>query len=407
MKIFVLNCGSSSIKYQLFDMKKETVLARGRVERIGMDTAVLSHRTTGKEEVKQVASILEHTAAIKKVLAVLTDPKAGAIQSVDEITAVGHRVVSGGEHFSESVLITDEVKAVIKQCFDLAPLHNPPNLMGINAMESILPEVPQVAVFDTAFHSSMPPYAFLYAIPYILYKRYRIRRYGFHGTSHKYVTMRAAQLMKRPVEDLKIISCHLGNGASITAVKGGKSVDTTMGFTPVEGLMMGTRSGDLDPGALLYVMSRESLGVGEANAMLNKHSGLIGVSGISSDMRELEEEMAAGNQRARDAFDMFVYRIRKYIGAYAAAMGGVDAVVFTAGVGENSPAVREQVCRHLECLGIEFDDEKNKNSEKEKEISKPSSKVKVFVIPTNEELVIARDTMEVAARVTESRRERR
>ncbi|MGE5578343.1 MAG: acetate/propionate family kinase [Syntrophothermus sp.] len=398
MKIFVLNCGSSSIKYQLFDMKTETVLAKGRVERIGMDTAVLSHRTTGKEEVKQVASILEHATAIRKILEVLTDAKAGAIKSADEITAVGHRVVSGGEEFSESVLITDEVKAVIKQCFDLAPLHNPPNLMGINAMQAILPEVPQVAVFDTAFHSSMPPYAFLYAIPYILYKRYRVRRYGFHGTSHKFVSQRVAQLMKRPLEDLKIISCHLGNGASITAVKGGKSVDTTMGFTPVEGLVMGTRSGDLDPGALLYVMSRESLGIGDANAMLNKHSGLIGVSGISSDMREIEEERAAGNLRARDAFDMFVYRIRKYIGAYAAAMDGVDAIVFTAGVGENSPAVREEICRNLTFLGIELDEGKNKNSEKEKEITKPASKVKVYVIPTNEELVIARDTMEVASK---------
>lgn len=399
MKIFVLNCGSSSVKYQLFEMDNETVLAKGRVERIGMDSATLTHKATGKEEVHQTSSILEHTTAIRKVLAVLTDPKHGVIKNVGEIAAVGHRVVHGGEFFSDSVLITDEVKAAIKSCIDLAPLHNPPNLIGIQAAQELMPGIPHVAAFDTAFHSTMPRRAFLYAIPYVLYRRYRVRRYGFHGTSHKYVSRRAAEVLGRPVDELKIITCHLGNGASIAAIKGGQSIDTSMGFTPLEGLVMGTRSGDLDPGIIPYVMAKEELGMGEVNAMLNKHSGLIGISGVASDMREIEEEMSKGDAKAKDAFDIFTYRVVKYIGAYAAAMNGVDAIVFTAGVGENSPAVRATVCENLKFLGVKLDPEKNEVRGKEADISAPGARVRVLVIPTNEELVIARDTKEIVEKL--------
>ncbi len=397
MKIFVLNCGSSSVKYQLFEMENETVLAKGRVERIGMDSATLTHHATGKDEVHQTSSILEHTTAIRKVLAILSDPKHGVIRSVKEIVAVGHRVVHGGEFFSDSVLITDEVKAAIKSCIDLAPLHNPPNLVGILAAEELMPGIPHVAAFDTAFHSTMPRRAFLYAIPYVLYRRYRVRRYGFHGTSHKYVSRRAAKMIGKPLAELKIVTCHLGNGASITAIQGGQSVDTSMGFTPLEGLVMGTRSGDLDPGIIPYVMAKEELGMGEVNAMLNKHSGLIGISGVSSDMREIEEEMAKGDKKARDAFDIFVYRIVKYIGAYAAAMNGVDAIVFTAGIGENSPAVRAAICENLSFLGVAIDPAKNEVRGKEADVSAADATARVLVVPTNEELVIARDTRDIVA----------
>lgn len=394
MKVLVLNCGSSSVKYQLVDMETESLLAVGKVERIGMDSAVLTHKKTGAAEIKETSSILEHTAAIKKVLAVLTHPQHGVVKDVKEISAVGHRVVHGGEDFTGSVLVTEEMKNVMKQLIDLAPLHNPPNLQGIAAAETLLPGVPQAAVFDTAFHATMPRKAFLYALPYVLYKRHHIRRYGFHGTSHRYVSERAAVLMGKPMEELKIITCHLGNGASIAAVQGGKSVDTSMGFTPLEGLIMGTRSGDFDPAIVLYVMAKEEIGLSEVNAMLNKHSGLQGISGIS-DMREIEEEMKAGNSKAKDAFDLFEYRLRKYIGAYAAAMNGVDTIVFTGGIGENSPMVREAVCENLTYLGIELDRKKNENRAKEKDISTAASKVKVWVVPTNEELVIARDTARI------------
>ncbi|MCL5045912.1 MAG: acetate kinase [Actinobacteria bacterium] len=394
MKVLVLNCGSSSVKYQLVDMETESLLAVGKVERIGMDSAVLTHKKTGAAEIKETSSILEHTAAIKKVLAVLTHPQHGVVKDVKEISAVGHRVVHGGEDFTGSVLVTEEMKNVMKQLIDLAPLHNPPNLQGIAAAETLLPGVPQAAVFDTAFHATMPRRAFLYALPYVLYKRHHIRRYGFHGTSHRYVSERAAVLMGKPMEELKIITCHLGNGASIAAVQGGKSVDTSMGFTPLEGLIMGTRSGDFDPAIILYVMAKEEIGLSEVNAMLNKHSGLQGISGIS-DMREIEEEMKTGNSKAKDAFDLFEYRLRKYIGAYAAAMNGVDTIVFTGGIGENSPMVREAVCENLTYLGIELDRKKNENRAKEKDISTAASKVKVWVVPTNEELVIARDTARI------------
>ena len=394
MKVLVLNCGSSSVKYQLVDMETEALLAVGKVERIGMDSAVLTHKKNGAAEIKETSSILEHTAAIRKVLAILTHPLHGVVKDVKEISAVGHRVVHGGEDFTGSVLVTEEMKNVMKRLIDLAPLHNPPNLQGIAAAESLLPGIPQAAVFDTAFHATMPRKAFLSALPYVLYKRHHIRRYGFHGTSHRYVSERAAVLMGQPIEELKIITCHLGNGASIAAVQGGKSVDTSMGFTPLEGLIMGTRSGDFDPAIILYVMAKEEIGLSEVNAMVNKHSGLQGISGIS-DMREIEDEMKAGNSKAKDAFDLFEYRLRKYIGAYAAAMNGVDTIVFTGGIGENSPVVRGAVCENLTYLGVELDRKKNENREKEKDISTAASKIKVWVIPTNEELVIARDTARI------------
>ncbi len=393
MKILVLNCGSSSVKYQLLDMATEQQLAKGSVERIGMDSAQLIHVKANAASVREVSPILDHTTAVRRVLSILSHPEHGVISDVADIIAVGHRVVHGGEMFSSSVVITPAVKDTIRCLFDLAPLHNPANLLGINAAEAALPGVPQVAVFDTAFHSAMPRMAFLYALPYVLYKRYKVRRYGFHGMSHRYVSERAAQLLGRPAEDLRIITCHLGNGASVAAVKGGHSIDTSMGFTPLEGLVMGTRSGDLDPAALLYIMAKEELGLGEAQAMLNKHSGLQGLSGMS-DMREIEQEMWDGNAKAREAFEIFCYRVRKYIGSYAAALEGVDAVVFTGGIGENSNAVREEVCKGLGYLGVDFDAQANSEAPRgqEAEISRPGSRVRVFVIPTNEELVIARDT---------------
>jgi acetate kinase len=394
MKILVLNCGSSSVKYQLFDMTDESVLAKGVVERIGMDDAILTHRPTDEEKVRQVQTILEHTAAIKVVLEALTHPEYGVIQDIKEIDAIGHRVVHGGEQFSESVIINNEVKAAIEEYIELAPLHNPPNLKGISAAESALPDVPQVAVFDTAFHATLPPHVYLYGLPYTLYQRYKIRRYGFHGTSHKFVAFRAAELMQTDITALKLITCHLGNGASITAVNGGKSVDTSMGFTPLEGLIMGTRSGDIDPAIIPFVMAKEELSIGEVDAMLNKHSGIMGVSGVSSDMRDIEEQIAANNERAQLAHDMYTYRIAKYIGAYAAAMNGVDVIVFTAGIGENGPMQRKAICRNLGYLGVEIDAIQNDFRGKEREISTPFSKVKVWVIPTNEELMIARETMD-------------
>lgn len=399
MKILVLNCGSSSVKYQLLDMKTEGVMAVGKVERIGMDDAVLTHQVPGKPTLKETSSLLEHTTAVRTVLNALSHPQHGVIKGPREIEGVGHRVVHGGEQFSDSVLIDAEVKEALKANIDLAPLHNPPNLVGIAAAEAILPGVPQVAVFDTAFHSTMPRKAFLYALPYVLYKRYRIRRYGFHGTSHKYVSNRVAKLLGKPLDQLKIITCHLGNGASITAVDGGRSVDTSMGFTPLEGLVMGTRCGDIDPSIISFVMAKEDLGLSEVSSLLNKHSGLLGISGFSGDMREIEEEMLAGDNRAKDAFDMFEYRLRKYVGAYAAAMNGVDVIVFTGGIGENSPKVREAVCENLTYLGVLVDKKVNGNKEKEKEISTSDSKVKVFVVPTNEELVIARDTAEIVSKL--------
>ncbi|GBF12172.1 MAG: acetate/propionate family kinase [Tepidibacillus sp.] len=395
MKIFVLNCGSSSLKYQLFDMQDESVIASGKVERIGMEDAILTHEPTDKEEVKLVTEILDHTTAIEKVFDFLVDPKHGVIKNVTEIEAVGHRVVHGGEVFSDSVKVDGQVKAAIKGTFDLAPLHNPANLVGIEAVETVLPNVPNVAVFDTAFHQTMPQNAFMYALPRILYKKHKIRRYGFHGTSHKYVSMKAAEFLNKPLEQLKIVSCHIGNGASVTAVNKGQSIDTSMGMTPLEGLMMGTRSGDIDPAIIPFVMDKEDLTLNEVNSMLNKHSGLIGVSGIGSDMRDIEENMEK-NEYAKLAFDMYEYRIRKYIGAYAAAMDGIDVLIFTAGVGENSNLLRKAITDHLSYLGVKIDDEINNTRSKQiRRISTPESKVEVLVVPTNEELMIARDTLRI------------
>jgi acetate kinase len=395
MKILVLNAGSSSVKYQLIIPEEAKVLAKGLVERIGLTGAVLTHEPLGKPPVKLSGEILDHRVAIEYVLTILLSPNHGVLKNKNEINAVGHRVVHGGEAFSGPVLISNEVIKEMTRCIDFAPLHNPPNLKGIAAAKALLPTVPQVGVFDTAFHQSMPPQSYIYGIPYVLYKRYGIRRYGFHGTSHRYVAERAARMLNKPLEKVKLITCHLGNGSSIAAVKHGKSVDTSMGFTPLEGLLMGTRTGDMDPYIILHIMSKEELSPSEMNTMLNKHSGVLGVSGLSSDMREIEQNYQT-NERVRLAFDIFVYRIKKYIGAYAAAMGGVDAVVFTAGIGENSSMVREMACQDLEFLGIKIDTEKNRESRKKEEIiTTDASKVKVMVIPTNEELVIAMDTAEI------------
>lgn len=395
MKVLVLNCGSSSIKYQFMNTDDQIVLAKGLVERIGMSSAVLTHTRKDGDTVRIVGEILDHTIAIQYVLGVLLSKNHGVIQDRSEIEAVGHRVVHGGETFSGSVLITDEVMKALQENVELAPLHNPPNIKGIQAVKNIMPDVPQCGVFDTAFHVKMPEKAYLYGIPYELYKRYKIRRYGFHGTSHLYVSKKAAEYLGKTPEEVKVITVHLGNGCSMAAVDGGLSVDTTMGFTPLEGLLMGTRGGDMDSGILLYVMGKEELSLSEANTLLNKHSGLIGISGESSDMREIEKAVQDGHKRAKYAFDVFCYRVKKYIGAYAAAMGGVDAVVFTGGIGENSNLVRAEVCKNLEFLGIELD--LAKNDKKETEISTPSSKVKVLRIPTNEELVIALDTAKIVS----------
>ncbi len=395
MKVLVLNCGSSSIKYQFIDTTTQIALAKGMVERIGMSSAVLTHIPYGKEKIRIVGEILDHMIAIEYVIAVLLSPNHGVIKDKKEIDAVGHRVVHGGETFSGSVLITDEVMNAIKENIELAPLHNPPNIKGILAAKEHLPNTPQVGVFDTAFHVKMPPKAYLYGIPYELYRKYKIRRYGFHGTSHRYVSERAANLLGKPIEELKIITAHLGNGCSMAAVNGGKSIDTTMGFTPLEGLIMGTRSGDIDPSIILYIMAKEGLSLSEANTLLNKHSGLIGISGESSDMREIEQAVNEGNKKAKNAFDVFTYRIKKYIGAYTAAMNGLDALVFTGGIGENSVMVRKEVCSNMDYLGIKIDEVKNENVDGECLISADDSKVKVFRIATNEELVIALDTEKI------------
>lgn len=392
MKVLVLNSGSSSIKYQFIDTETKEFLAKGLVERIGMSSAVLTHQRPGKEKIKIVGEILDHSIAIEYVIAVMLSKNHGVIKDKSEIDAIGHRVVHGGETFSGSVLITDQVLQALKDNIELAPLHNPPNIKGIEAVKKLMPAVPQCGVFDTAFHVQMPPKAYLYGLPYELYKKYKIRRYGFHGTSHLYVSRRAAELMGKPIEKLKIITAHLGNGCSMAAVDGGRSVDTTMGFTPLEGLLMGTRSGDMDPSVILYIMGKEGLNFSEANTLLNKHSGLIGISGESSDMREIEAAVAEGDKRSQYAFDVFNYRIKKYIGAYAAALGGVDALVFTGGIGENSPVVRNSVCENLEYMGIKLDPKKNENPVGEADLSADGSKVKIFRIPTNEELVIAMDT---------------
>ncbi len=395
MKILVLNCGSSSIKYQMVETDTQTALAKGMVERIGMSSAVLTHEPLGKEKIRIVGEILDHSIAMEYVIAVLLSPNHGVISDRNEIDAVGHRVVHGGETFSGSVLITDDVMRALKDNIELAPLHNPPNIKGIIAAKQHLPKIPQCGVFDTSFHMSMPPHAYLYGIPYKLYKRYKIRRYGFHGTSHRFVSQRAAALIGKPYDELKIITAHLGNGASMAAIKHGKSIDTSMGFTPLEGLLMGTRAGDIDPSIITYVMGKEGLSISEVNTLLNKHSGLVGISGESSDMREIEQAVSEGDKKATYAFDVFTYRIKKYIGSYAAAMGGLDALVFTGGIGENSVKVREDVCKDLQFLGIDLDSDLNAKPVGEAILTKSDSSVKVLRIPTNEELVIAMDTEEI------------
>ena len=394
MNILVLNCGSSSLKYQLINSDTEAVLAKGLCERIGID-GKLKHEPAGGEKYVSDAPLADHTAAVQAVIDALLDKDHGVIESVDEIHAVGHRVVHGGEKFASSVLITDEVKQALEDCTELAPLHNPANLIGIAACEKLMPGVPQVGVFDTAFHQTMPEKAYLYAIPYKYYEKYKIRKYGFHGTSHKFVSNECAAMMGKAPEDLRIVTCHLGNGGSLCAVKNGVSVDTSMGFTPLDGIAMGTRSGSIDPAAVLFLMRKENLSIDEMDKVLNKESGVLGVSGVSSDFRDIEEAAAQGNERAALALDTFAYRVAKTIGEYTAAMNGVDAIVFTAGLGENSGSMRAKICEYLGYLGIELDEEKNSKRGEAMQISKEGSKVKVFVIPTNEELMIARDTKEI------------
>ena len=397
MKILVLNCGSSSLKYQLIDMETENVLAKGLCERIGIEGSRLKHQPAGKEAVIFDDYQENHSVSVKMVLDALTNPEYGVVKSMKEINAVGHRVVHGGEKFADSVLITPAVMEALEECASLAPLHNPPNIQGIEACEAIMPSVPQVAVFDTAFHQTMPKEAYMYALPYSYYEDYGIRRYGFHGTSHKYVAQRCAELMGKHMTDLRIITCHLGNGSSVAAIKGGRSIDTTMGFTPLSGLIMGTRTGDIDPAIVPFLMNKTGMNYEEVDTIMNKKSGVLGISGVSNDFRVIEEAAANGNKRAQLALNMFHYKVRRVIGAFAAVMGGVDAIVFTAGIGENGIGNRDAICNGLEYLGTRIDSERNNVRGKEQEISAEGSKVKIFVIPTNEEIMIARDTQRITA----------
>lgn len=395
MKVLVLNCGSSSIKYQLFDMTDTSVLTKGLVDKIGMNGASLTNHRDDGDEVRLEGEIIDHQQGIEYVLGVITSEKHGSIKEIEEIKAVGHRVVHGAEKFKSSVYITDEVIEQMENCVELAPLHNPPNLKGVYAMKALLPDVPQCGVFDTAFHQTMPDYAYMYALPYSLYKKYGVRRYGFHGASHRYVSLKAAEMLGKDYNNLKIISCHLGNGASVAAIKNGKSVDTSMGLTPVEGLMMGTRVGDVDAGALSFIMNKEEIGVHQIGVIMNKQSGILGVSGVSSDMREVEGAAKEGNDRAKLSLKMFDYKVKKYIGSYAAAMGGVDAIIFTGGIGENAINARKEMVSDLAFMGVELDEDKNNIRGKEAIVSKDSSTCKIMVIPTDEELVIAQDTMQI------------
>lgn len=392
MKILVLNCGSSSVKYKLIDSVSKDVLAEGGVEKVGLPDSFLKFKRPDGSKETITVSMPDHKAAVANILNILTDPKEGVIKSFNEIDAVGHRVVHGMEKFNKSVLITPEVIEKIKECYTVAPLHNPANMTGIEAVTELLPDAPQVAVFDTAFHQTMPAKAFMYALPYEVYTKYGVRRYGFHGTSHRYVSRRACEFLGLPYESQKIITCHIGNGGSITAIEGGKSIDTSMGLTPTEGLMMGTRCGDVDPGALVYLMKQMNLDADGLLKLINKQSGVLGITEVSSDMRDVEDAIAAGNERAKLALDMYELHIMKYIGAYAAELGGVDIIVFTGGVGENQTITRERVCKQLAFLGIDFDEAANNCRGKEVELTKPGSKVRVVVIPTDEELVIAEDT---------------
>lgn len=393
MKILVLNCGSSSIKYKLYNMDDHSVMAAGGAERIGLDEAFVKVTLPNGEKKKIMHDMPDHKEGVNFVFSLLTDPEIGAIKSLDEIDAVGHRIVQGGDLFEKSVIVDESVERGIESLCDLAPVHNAGHLKGIRAVDKLMPDVPQVCVFDNAFHSTMPDYAYLYAVPYELYEKYHVRRYGFHGTSHRYVSQRVCEFLGRDISTQRIITCHIGNGASVTAVKFGKCVDTSMGLTPLAGVMMGSRSGDIDASAVTYIMEKLGLQPQEMAEYLNKQSGVLGISGVSSDMREVEAAAADGNRRARLALDMYCYRIKKYIGAYAAAMGGVDIIVWTAGVGENQTDVREDSCKGLEFLGIKIDHEANNTQGKEAVISAPDSKVTVCVIPTDEELMIAKDTM--------------
>lgn len=400
MKILVLNCGSSSIKYQLFDMASGVVLAKGIVEKIGLKGSFLKNERFDGDKVKLEGEILDHQTGIEYLLGMMISEKRGVLKNLKEIDAIGHRLVHGGELFKGSCYLDDTTIKGVEDCADLAPLHNPANLKGIYAMKNVLPDVPQVGVFDTSFHQTMPDYSFMYALPYSLYKKYGIRRYGFHGTSHSYVSKRACEILNFDYDKVKIITCHLGNGASITAIKDGKSLDTSMGLTPVEGLIMGTRSGDVDAGALTLIMEKEEIDFSALNTLLNKHSGVLGISGISSDMREVESAAGEGDDRAILSLKMYQYRVRKYIGAYAAAMGGVDLLIFTGGIGENDSDSRENICKDLEFMGLEFDKSVNNGvRSKELVISKKDSKVKVMVIPTNEEFVIASETREIVENI--------
>jgi acetate kinase len=396
MKILVLNCGSSSIKFQMFDMTDQSVLAKGIIEKIGLNGSCLKLTKQNGDQVTFEGEIIDHKIGIEYVLGVLSSKKHGCVQNLNEISAVGHRVVHGGEKFNKSVLIDEAVIAQIEECIDLAPLHNPPNLKGIEAIKEIMPDIKQVAVFDTAFHQTMPKYAYLYGIPHSLYQKYGIRRYGFHGTSHRYVSSRACKILGIDCKSTKVITCHLGNGASVAAVQNGISVDTSMGFTPIEGLLMGTRAGDLDIGVVTYLMEKEKLGVETASTLFNKHCGMLGLTGISSDFRDIREAANNGNDLAQTALKAFDYRVKKYIGFYTAAMNGCDVLIFTGGVGENADDTRKGICEGLDWLGFELDDEKNSGlSGEEAIISSDKSRVKIMVVPTNEELMIAEDTLKL------------
>ncbi len=398
MLVLVINCGSSSLKYQLLEMTTETLLAKGLVERIGIDGSVIIHETIGKEKYVLKTPMDEHNIAIGHVMDALTDPEHGAIKDLKEIKAVGHRVVHAGEKYANSVIISDDVIAALEECAELAPLHNPPNLAGVRACQKLMPGVPMVGVFDTAFHQTMRPEAYLYAIPYEMYEKHRIRKYGFHGTSHKYMAIEASEMLNIDVNDLKLITCHLGNGASVSAIKHGRSVETSMGFTPLEGLVMGTRCGDLDPSIVTLLAEKLGVDLDKVTDILNKESGVLGISGVSSDFRDLESAMEEGNKRAELALKIFAHRVRFYIGAYIAEMNGVDAIVFTGGVGENDAYMRDLICANMGNLGIKLDKEKNKVRGRQAMLSADDSKVKVMLIPANEELVIARETNELVKR---------
>ncbi len=394
MKVLIINSGSSSVKYQVIDTEKKDYLAKGLVESIGLERSKIKHEKKGADKITLEKNVPDHNVAIEIVLSLLIDKDKGVLESYKDLDAVGHRLVHGGEHFNSSVLITEDVLEVMNDCIQLAPLHNPANISGIKAAKVHLPDTPMAGVFDTAFHATMPDYAYMYALPYEYYEKYGIRRYGFHGTSHYYVSCRFAELVDKPVEELNLISCHIGNGASITAIKGGKSIDTSMGFTPLEGLMMGTRSGDVDGGAVLKIAEYEDMSINDMNMLLNKNSGIIGIYKKSSDLRDVEEDIEKGDPKAKLAFDMYNYRIKKYIGAYAAALGRVDGVIFTGGVGENGDLTRGPVCENMDYMGMYIDEKKNKATIRGKEgfIEAANSKIKVAVIPTNEELVIALET---------------